>query len=264
MKKLLFIFFCFISTPVLSQPRIETFQLNHRLAVDVLPDIQAFLPQDATARAFNDFIIIKAEPADLKQIKQLIRQIDLPLQRLRITVVKTYDVLHDKDSQTISAHVDVRDRDLTGSVAIQRWSTQDTKNNEQYYQAQGLANRPIYIDMGEDIPKEEHYLVLRQEGNLAIQSQTDYLKITSGFKAVARVLPNNQVIVDIHPRFGELTHTGRVETSQIITTLSGPASTWIELGQIDNEKSINKYGTTAYKSHNKRQQHIYLKVDQLH
>lgn len=264
MKNILFALFALFSSAVYADVRIETIQLNHRLAVEVLPEIQAFLPEKATARAFNDFIIVKADAAALRQIKTLIKKLDTPPQRLRVTVLKTYDVLHDTEQQQISANVDVRDRDLSGSVSIQRWSTQDSKNDEQYYQAQGLANKPIFIDMGQDIPQSEQYLVLRNDGDLAVQTDTQYLNINSGFRAVARILPNHHVTLDIHPRFSEFSNqSGIINSSQIVTSLSGPAGTWLELGQIDNKKDIRKYGATQYNSHVKKQQHIYIKVDQL-
>ena len=264
MKPILFALFFVFSSIAIADAKIETIQLNHRLAVEVLPEIQAFLPEKATARAFNDFIIVKAEPKDLRQIKTLIKQLDTPPQRLIVTVLKTYDVIQDHEQQAVSAHVDVRDRDLSGSVSIQRWSTQDTKNDEQFYQAQGLANNPIYIVMSQDIPQSEQYLVLRNDGDLAVQTETQYLNINSGFRAVARILPNHHVTPDIHPRFSDFSNqTGVINSSQIVTSLSGPAATWLELGQIDNKKDIRKYGTSQYNTHVKKQQHIYIKVEQL-
>lgn len=55
------IFITLFSGQLLAENRIETIQLNHRLTSEVLPEVQAFLPKEATARAFNDFIIIQAE-----------------------------------------------------------------------------------------------------------------------------------------------------------------------------------------------------------
>ena len=60
MKPILFALFFVFSSIAIADAKIETIQLNHRLAVEVLPEIQAFLPEKATARAFNDFIIVKA------------------------------------------------------------------------------------------------------------------------------------------------------------------------------------------------------------
>ena len=89
MKVLLFTLLTLFSSIIFAEQKIEPIQLNHRLAVEVLPEIQAFLPEKATARAFNDFIIVKAENDVIHSIRQLINKLDTPPQRLRITVLKT-------------------------------------------------------------------------------------------------------------------------------------------------------------------------------
>ena len=60
MKPLLFVVFSLFSVCLTAEPKIETIELHHRLATELLPDIQAFLPKDSTARAFQNLIIIKA------------------------------------------------------------------------------------------------------------------------------------------------------------------------------------------------------------
>ena len=103
MKSILFCFFITLfSCPLFAEAKIETIQLNHRLASEVLPEIQAFLPEKATARAFNDFIILQADLKTIKQIKQLINQLDTPMQRLKISVVRTDQLLSNQDSSQVS------------------------------------------------------------------------------------------------------------------------------------------------------------------
>ena len=60
MKHLLFVVFGLFSVCLYATPKIETIALQHRLATEILSDIQAFLPKDSTARAFQNLIIIKA------------------------------------------------------------------------------------------------------------------------------------------------------------------------------------------------------------
>lgn len=258
------IFITLFSNQLLAENRIETIQLNHRLASEVLPEIQAFLPKQATARAFNDFIILQADAKTIKQLKQLISQLDTPIQRLKITVIRTDQRLSNQDASQISGGISVKDGDVAAGVSLKKWSTQNARNKDQYFQAQGVANMPIAIIMGQDIPQQEQYLILGDYGNVAVQTTTHYININNGFKAVAKVLPNNQVIVDIHPLFGSFSNqTGTVETSSIVTTVSGAQGDWILLGETSNGKNINQSGATSYHSHEQHQQNIYIKVEQL-
>ncbi|MDQ7073161.1 MAG: hypothetical protein Q9N32_06390 [Gammaproteobacteria bacterium] len=263
-KHILLVLLIVFSSLVVAENKIETIQLNHRLASEVLPEIQAFLPKEATARAFNDFIILQADSETIKQIKQLINQLDTPLQRLKITVIKTDKQLSNQDGNQLSGQVTIENGDISGGVSVQTWSTQNARNKDQYFQAQGIANTPISIHLGETIPQQEQYLILRTDGNLAIQNSTHYIDINNGFKAIARVLPNHQVTIEIHPIFGQFSNqTGTIETSNIVSTVSGQEGSWILLGEINNGENIDQSGTTRYHSHKKQTQLIYIKVEQL-
>ncbi len=264
-KSVLLVFLILFNSLLLAESSIETIQLNHRLASELLPEIQAFLPKQATARAFNDFIILQADKQTVTQIKKLIRQLDTPLQRLKITVVRTDQRLSRHDGSQVSAGVSVSDDDIIiTDISLTKWSTKNARNKDQYFQAQGVANKAISIMMTKDIPQQQQYLILRADGDLAVQNTTHYININNGFTAIARVLPNHQVSVDIHPLFGHFSpQTGIVTTSNIVSTVSGGEGKWILLGEINNGKNIDQYGTTRYHSHQQQQQHIYIKVEQL-
>ncbi len=264
MKILFLAILTLFSSLVLAEQKIATIQLNHRLATEVLPEIQAFLPQSATARAFNDYIILQASPSVIKEVKQLINQLDTPLQRLKISVLKTEEQLSNKKELEIGVDVSISNERTHGAASVKTWSTNTTRNKDQNYQAQGIAGNPIFISMGQDIPQERQDILIHPTGAVAVQSSTSYISITNGFQAIARILPNHQVIIDIHPRFAQLSkRNGTIESSDIITRVSGPVGTWIELGHIDNENKFEKQGSTSYRSHRKRQQTIYIKVDPL-
>ena len=260
----LFVFFILFNNLLLAEDNIETIQLNHRLASEVLPEIQAFLPKQATARAFNDFIILQADSKTINQIRQLINKLDTPLQRLKVTVIRTDQILSNQDGSQISGHISIENGDIGGGVSVQTWSSQNARNKDQYFQAQGIANTAISIHMGEDLPQQEQYLILRADGDLAVQNTTHYININNGFKAIARVLPNHQVTIDVRPLFGHFSsQTGTVEKSSIVTTVSGSEGAWILLGETNNGENIDQSGTTRYHSHKQQHQNIYIKVEQL-
>jgi len=252
MKILFLISSLFWSMSSIAQAQIETIQLNHRLATELLAEVQAFLPAGVPARAFNNFIIIKAESDVISDIKQLVHQLDTPLQRLKISVLRTDHRLAQTDDNS----------ELSSSYSVKRLSTKESKNKEQYYQAQGIADKPVLIMMEYDIPQKEQYIALLADGGVAIQSTTRYINIANGFQAVARILPNHHVSVDILPVFGQFSKkNGLIEQTEIISTLSGPVGNWLELGQINNSKNTEKRGSTRYHSHRQLQQFIYIKID---
>lgn len=256
MKYLVLIVFSFFSNALLSEQNIETIQLNHRLASEVLPEIQIFLPSDSSARAFNGFIILKADHKTIVKIKELIQTIDTPIQRVRISLLKTDKRLIEGSKYQISADVSPNSTD----IEVQRWTAKNLSGNQSSYQAQGIVGTPISIKLGTEFPLEERILIFTAKG-ITVSNATRYINISNGFQAVARLLPNHQVTVDIHPQFAKYDYpTGRIESSEMISHLSGLEGEWLELGRIDNEKNIEKQSTTRYYNH---QQTVYIKVEHL-
>jgi type II secretory pathway component GspD/PulD (secretin) len=61
--------------------------------------------EKSLARAFNEFIILKAEPTVIEEIKQLINQLDTALQRLKISVLKTDEILSEQQGSQDNAAI---------------------------------------------------------------------------------------------------------------------------------------------------------------
>jgi len=100
MKIIIFLLAGLFTSSSFAELQIDTIQLNHRLASEILPEIQALLPQQATARVFNEFIILNADSKTRTQLKKLIRTLDVPLKRLKISVLNTHHPLkRDADTQ---------------------------------------------------------------------------------------------------------------------------------------------------------------------
>lgn len=254
--------FSVVSLAVVADSKIETIQLNHRLAAEVLTEIQPFLPAEATARAANDFIILKASSHVINDIKQLINQLDTPAQSITISVLKTDEMLSEKQRTQIGADVVVNEHGGDGAVSIRHWSTSNNRNKEQHYQARGIAGQAIAIITGQALPQKEQFLLLNTHGDLAVQTTTTYIDINNGFQAIAHILPSHHVSVEIYPQFASLSkRNGVIDQSQMFTSVSGPVGTWLEIGQISHDKRIAQTGTTQYQTQHSQQQFIYLRVD---
>lgn len=263
MKILLFVLLSLVSFSVLAETKIETIELQHRLAEDLLPDIEPFLPEQATARAFQNLIIIKADTVTINEVRDLIEKLDTPLQRIKITVVRTDQNLTDKQKTRTTVNVEVNNGDVNANARVNRWSTKNNRNKDLQYRAQGIAGYPISISMSEDIPQQEQLVFIGPYGyGAGVQTDTSYISLDNGFQAVARLLADQQVHVDIHPFFSELSRrNGTIEQSQVITTLVGPVGQWLELGHISNEENIDNTGVKSYHSHQTQHQRLYLKVE---
>ncbi|MDF1588309.1 MAG: hypothetical protein P1P93_04020 [Gammaproteobacteria bacterium] len=262
MNKFIFIIFSLFSSYIWADASIETIQINHRPAQDVLSEVVAFLPENATARAFNNMIIIKAEPATIDEIKKLINKLDTPPQRLKLTLLKTATKLVDEQQSQWQGDVELRDDVRSASVAVKKWSTRTDSDSNATYQAQGIAGLPIKLNIGQLIPQSQQDVFLQFYGDVAVQSSTEYIPINNGFDAITTVLPNNQVSIEIYPQFSSYSKRhGSINRTQVITTISGPAATWLELAHSDNNADFEQAGTKHYQTHQQQQHYIYIKLE---
>lgn len=73
--------------------------LTNRLPQDILPAITPFLEKGATAKAFENQLIIQASPSNVAAIKEIIQKLDIPSKQLMISVSNGYDEPTDVSAQ---------------------------------------------------------------------------------------------------------------------------------------------------------------------
>ena len=265
MKKWFFllIMLCLTTTSVWADPQIETIQLKHRLAEEVLPQVEPFVPKQDTIKAYGDMLIIKAEPETIDQIKSLVTKLDVAEKSIIINVMKSDRRLGSAQGNHLQADIDLKNSD-SNSVEYQHWSTRDSKNQDQHYRARGISGRPVMIMMGQDVPQQQNLVLLRPNGDIAVQGNTQYLNINSGFQAVATLLPNARVKVEIHPAFSEYNPQDKtINHSAVISTVEGKLGQWLELGGIVKQNR-EESDTIHYRTQHQQQQYLYIKIDLNH
>lgn len=264
MRVLIFTLLSLINSFVLAENKIETIQINHRLASDVLSEVQPFLPEKTTARASNNYIILQAEPKVITEIKQLINKLDIPIQNLSVRILKTHTALSDAERTRLDTSTLINDNGVSSQLSIKHWSTNKSRNKDLTYQARGIAGKPIMISTERWFPQKEQFLILNSNGDRAVQTKTNYININNGFQTVATILPNHQVSVEIYPEFANLSkHNGVINRNQLFSSISGPVGVWLEIGRVSNDKNQSQLGATRYQTYHQQEQFIYIKVDEI-
>lgn len=258
MKKLLVILL-FFSLPLAAEVRIETIELQSRLASELLPQLQPFIPGDATLSAHDNLLILKADSATRRQIKQLVTQLDQRLESVNVTVMRSTQQLHQQHQSSNRFDIDVTDPSQS-SAEIRRWSTRDSRERDQQYQARGIEGRPISLQLGQLIPQQEQLILISPHGGVVVGESTEYIPVESGFQAVVDLLGDQQVRVELYPHFAEFDRRDRsIAATHLTTTLQGQLNQWILVGQLGEQ--TRQQGNKVYRSHRDEQQFIYLKIE---
>ena len=196
---------------------IETIQLQHRPAEEVIPIIKPMLGanESVTGQGFQVFVRTSAE--NLEQIKQMINKLDVAAKLLQISVFQG----NDRDLRALSMEGSAKYQDSNANVSI--GSTGNTsRGGDVHLSTRGgsatshtlstrgrLSDNPIhtlrvtentqgYIETGESIPYFSAGGGWFSGRRGFIGGDVDYKDVTTGFYVLPRV-HGEQVILDVSP-----------------------------------------------------------------
>ncbi|BDZ75145.1 hypothetical protein GCM10025856_28640 [Methylophaga marina] len=248
----------FCST-ILADTNIHTIALKHRLANEVVEQVRPFLPETATIRAYDDMLILKSDRATLANVEQLIKKLDTPLKSVVITVLQTSQELQQQSGS--EANITLSDSKPNASVKLKAWSTKGKDDQDNQYQAQGIAGQPITIKLGNAKPEKDYLYFINGSGDIGLATNTYYTSTANGFNAVPFLLADNRVKIDIHPFFSDRAQQGQINSSEVMTSVQGELGNWIKLAFVSEDQHAQQNGMKRYQSHQAQQQIIYLKVE---
>lgn len=260
---------------------LEVIPLKHRTVEQVLPTIQPFLDRQGAINGMNNQLIIRTTPSNLRQIKEILRQIDTSPRRLLITVKQNAQRETESDESEISGSVGMSDNAriivpgsgrVSGGVAeigrgndtlrgrVLRSKSAGSDSGTQ--QLQVIEGGQAFISVGKSVPVPARTIV-RNGQVVTVIDGTSYRDVTSGFY-VRPSISGDRVTLDIMPQNNSVDAQGRINIQQVNTVVSGRLGEWIELGGIALSRSGNESGV-AYSTHDlgSDQRQILLKVDEI-
>lgn len=244
--------FCLsISMSVLADYPIEVIELKARPLEEILPVIQPFAGADGTVTGMGNKLLIKASPARVEEIRQLLLSLDRPPQRLLITVGSQADVTGSSSGYRAGADIKAGDSRVSvnspghtvdssrAHIRLHDSNVQGAQTSR--YQVQALEGRPAYINSGTRIPLQttQRYY---DRGVPTAQRSTQLQDVTSGFYVVPR-LQGGEVTLEIvqhDDKPGQ--RRGVIDTQSAGTVVRGRLGEWVELGGVDTSGSNREGG----------------------
>ncbi len=219
--------------------------LNHALPEQVLPAIQAFLPEEATVTPYNNQLILKVTPSEKESIEELLKQIDKPARQLLISVRQPHSLGVSLSEISVSG-TSANGRIQTGSsnqpaqVIIRNNSSQSHKQVQQSVRA--TEGKPAYITTGESVPVTTYM----RSGTGTRELATEYKQADQGFYVTARVT-GSTVVLDI-TRVNDRHQQNSITTNRLATQVRGQIGEWITIGNTDGSTTTNQSGLVVRSS----------------
>ena len=242
---------CLLYRPALADYPIEVIELQARPLEEILPVIRPFAGPDGTVTGMGNSLVVKAAPARLREIRQLLAELDRPPHRLLITVGNQGD--RTARSSGYSARADIRVGDAQVGINSPGYPVDETRarldlhdrniqdRRNSSYRVQALEGQPAYIRSGMRMPLHETQ-VYYNNGIPYVRDATQWHDVSSGFYVVPR-LNGDAVTLEIlqHDDRAGRGH-GVIRTQSAATVVRGRLGEWVELGGIDTSSQQRQGG----------------------
>lgn len=261
----------------------EIISLRYQSAEQLIPILKPLLDQDSVITGTGYKLIVKTSPQQLEKIRQLVQQLDTPVQQLIISVSHDQNILKQRERKSLAGHIRNNHADIAiGQRRNQGGLTVKLKNNgsqiqaninQQKIQSQYNISQQVRILSGNSafIQTSKYVLVPQQQliingRKTTVSRSVQYQDVSTGFYVTPRVV-GNQVSLEIsaHRQKLQSRRFGHIDQLQVSTSVQGLLGEWIELGTVEEITNSSQSGILSRQSRTATDsQHIFVKVDTAH
>lgn len=225
------IIYLLLILPLIAQAEINFISLKHRNAETLIPLLQPVVDEGIKISGTGPTLIVNSLPWQLTEIRQIVQELDTPLQSLLISVRQEKE----KKSKVIRG-------DVSGTVEkpkIKIFGTSKNGRDRVSQQLRVIEGEWATIRAGESIP-----VVTQTVIDGVSQQAIEYKDIDSGFE-VRPLLRGESITLTIKPFRAKrsLNGGGLVQQQELHTTVTGQLGQWIELGGADESHHYSGSGT---------------------
>ena len=229
--------------------KLEIIELTSGVVSDIVPVLKPLVTEGGTVTGMNGKIIIKSTPSNLKQLKQVLAELDKAPRRLMISVKQNVDGSLKRSESGLSGryysgNVKIESPDISNEGAIIqgqdsdgnviRYRTLETRTRSEdrnVFRIQTLEGHPAHINVGNSVPIPSQTTVVTAGGVVTTTGGIEYRDVTSGFYVLPRLQGDNVTLL-VAPRLSRTTpgQAAIFDIQEVETTASGKLGEWIQIG----------------------------------
>jgi hypothetical protein len=228
----------------------RTIDLRHRSATEVLPVIQPLLDPGGRVAGHEYQLFVRTSDRNFAEIARTIREVDIPLRTLRISL-RYSDSLRTTDAeQAVSIHqggtgttrilvsptatrgdgVVLRRTGPGGMVEYRSEHHTSSRGQDTAQFVSVLEGRRAYIAVGASLPQVQPFLALAGD-RLRVAVGITYYDVSTGFSVLPR-LHGETVELEISPRLAFRSNQGDhvVDFAELSTQIRVRLGEWVDVG----------------------------------
>lgn len=258
MKSITALLLFFVSMNAWSDMIIETIQLLHRSAEEVIPIVRPMLDPEGSLTGTGYKLIIKSTPNNISQIQAMLEEIDVNPNQLKISVsYQDQSKLNDQGgSVAVQAKGDIGSVEIgdpnnqqDGDLTITN-SNDKIKFDSRIYQTKSKNNKTDVqtmsvtegywgtISMGQAIPYAQRF----RNPDGTVTESVHYKKIMTGFRVKPQTNGDNVTLTIQQQKQSRGNNGIAIDTNQVETVITGKLGQWIFIGGTDHNKNLSESG----------------------
>jgi type II secretory pathway component GspD/PulD (secretin) len=244
-----------LTPAIVTAEELRLIELRHRTAEELLPILSPAVPANEALTGRGHQLIHRGSPQTRRQLEQLLAQLDVAAQTLKITVRQTSVQDADRARYTVSGAGSATSGNVrvyanrpspagsepgltatvggrSGHVRVDASTLQTRARDESVQTLRVRDGARAHIRLGQSIPHVRTILALTNNQTILNQG-IELQDVTTGFDVLPRVR-GDQVLLEITPRLSSLANPaiGLVNFSELRTTVMVRRGEWIDLGQL--------------------------------
>jgi hypothetical protein len=219
---------------------IEVIELRHRAAGELLPLLQPLVEPGGALTGRGYQLLLRASPSNRRQVRELLRTLDVPARQLVITVRQD---LVDERSRAVrgaDGSLVVGTRGVDGTARLQAGDARSVTTQGAEQRVLVREGSSAYIAIGTAMPMTFRQWVATPQGVTEVRG-TAYYDAVTGFHA-RPTLAGGEVTLELSPEQSTVV-AGAIDRAQLSTTVRGRLGEWIAVGGADSSREAQASGT---------------------
>jgi hypothetical protein len=248
------------------QPVFEIIQLHTRNADEVVRLILPFLDPDGTAAASGTELMVRTNPENMAEVRQLVEALDKKPAQFQISVVQSSRLSLAELNAATHAHLEVSGRGSSFGTSGHLYQSDSKIDGEVTQQLTTLEGKAAQFQVGQAFPVATNSIPGYGYGVDPYSAVgIGYQEATTGFAVIPRTA-GKDVLVEISPwsdRFNGL-GGGALATQSASTTFLAPLGKWVRFGGQDQyQQGAGSDRPGIYERTTKNTLNIYIKIDRI-
>jgi len=240
--------------------RTEVVELSWRSSEEMIEVLRPLVPAPGSVSGLAGRLVIRADPATLAMVREVIAKLDRAPANLLISV--RFGETAGLERERAAASGTIGTGGISGRIEL-RAATGEGRSRE-VHRLRVLEGREAFIASGESVPVGERRLLIGGSG-VTVEEGVRYVDVSRGFWVRAR-LRGDRVELAIAPRRDALAARGggAIRRRALVTTLVVPLGRWVALGGVERRLEAGSGGIALATGERGRGDfQIHLRVDRL-